>query len=209
MPTAPPGHARGIDTSHYNGDISHALASVDYAIAQASVGTWTDPAYAGDARSMQAAGVNRGAYHYAVYGPGPTRQAQKFLSVIATGPQPQFLAVDAETRGSNRLLDHPATITALIVNIRRLDKLRRPILLYASRLTSVIDKAGHKVPIWRNVTAQDGNWVADYAGAPDRPGIALKVPWLFWQYSGTGIDKDVFNGSVADLHRWIAGNTHG
>ncbi len=177
------------------------MQQVDYCIAQATVGTWIDSAYAGDARTIHAYGKMLGAYHYGMYGPGPTRQARAFLSVVNAGPLAQFLAIDAEARGSNRLLAHPATITALIVNVRKLDIHKRPILLYSSRATSVIVN-GNNVSIWKAITAQDDNWVADYVGAPDRV-VSPSVPWRLWQYSGTGIDKDAYHGSVAQMKAWL------
>lgn len=199
-PVVPPGYAKGVDLSHFNGDVTNVIRASVYAISQATVGLWVDPAYAGDARETLALHKIHGAYHYGVYGPGPTRQASKFLAVV--GDKPQFLAVDAESRGSNRLLNHPETIAALIVNIRRLDPHKRKILLYSSRATSVLLR-GKQVSIWSAITVQDGNWVADYVGNPSRPNVSPHPNWNFWQYSGTGVDKDVFHGSEGDLRAWL------
>lgn len=191
--------ARGIDTSHYNGDITHAVSQSDFVISQCTVGTWIDTAYAGDQAIARSQGKLAAAYHYAVYGPGPTRQAQVFLAHAGNA---DWLMVDAEQRGSNRLLNHPDTITAIIVNIRRLDPLHRKITLYSSRATTVNDK-GVQRSIWKAVTAQDANHVADYGGDPNRSGAQPPVPWSFWQYSGTGIDRDWYAGTLAQLKAWV------
>lgn len=182
----------GIDTSHFNGDVTtHTLAGCSFAFGQASVGLWGDPAFPGDLATFKKADVVTGAYHYAVFGPGPTRQAQYFLGKALDA---EILAVDAETRGSNGILQHPATVRALIVNIRRLDPRKRPIGLYSSRGT------------WPGDCAQDFNWVADYVGDPHRPGVSPRIPWKFWQRSGNTIDRDVFAGTLDDLHELAKGN---
>jgi GH25 family lysozyme M1 (1,4-beta-N-acetylmuramidase) len=194
-------NVQGIDTSHYNGDVTvHTLDGSDFAFGQATVGLWLDPAFPGDLATFKKAGVVTGAYHYGVYGPGPTRQAQIFLDSCGNA---QLLAVDAEARGSNRLLNHPETIRALIINIRNLDPLHRRIGLYASRATLVHTPQGD-VSIWRAVTEQDFNWCADYVGDPNRPGVSPRVPWTFWQKSGNTIDRDVFNGSRIKLNALAA-----
>lgn len=190
---------QGVDVSHYQGNVSTIIASQQFAISQASVGTWTDSMNAEHLREMaRFPALVRETYHYAVYGPGPTRQAMLYLR---NSEPAEILNVDAETRGTAGLLFHPDTITALIVNIRRLDQGKRPVNLYSSRATSVRNpKTGQPVSIWSYITAQDHNWVADYDGDPNRPTTSPRVPWTFWQKSGTGIDRDVFNGSVAQLY---------
>ncbi len=182
---------QGLDLSHYNGTVTvHTFDGSDFMFGQCSVGLWADPAYAGDQATAAKAHVTRGAYHYAVYGPGPTRQAQYFLAHAGDAP---LLAVDAEARGSNGILRHPETIKALIVNIRRIDPHHRKIGLYSSRGT------------WPGDCAQDFNWVADYVGEPDRAGVAPRIEWKFWQKSGNGIDRDEFNGTLAQLHALAGG----
>lgn len=181
----------GIDTSHYNGDVTvHTLDGSSFGFGQCTVGTWPDPAYAGDQATMRAAHATTGAYHYAVYGPGPTRQAQTFLLHAGTA---QLLALDCEARGSNGILQRPATIKAIIINIRRLDPHKRKIGLYSSRGT------------WPGDMGQDFNWVADYDGDPNRPGVSPRIPWDFWQRSGNGIDRDMWHGTLAQLHALAGG----
>lgn len=188
---------QGIDTSHYNGRISIAtLEGCAFAFGQASVGLWADPLFLPDQAVMKEAHLTlRGAYHYAVYGPGDTRQAEYFL---AHASDADVLAVDAEIRGSNRILSHPYVIAGIIANIRKLDPHHRLIGLYGSRATQVLGSNGNR-SMWLPSLGQDFNWVADYDGDPYRPGASPRVPWRFWQRSGTGTDHDVFSSTLADL----------
>jgi hypothetical protein len=67
--------------------------------------------------------------------------------------------------------------------------LAAPILLYSSRGT------------WPGELGQDANWVADYTGDPNRPGVSPRIPWAFWQWTSTPWDKNRFNGDLAALRK--------
>jgi hypothetical protein len=92
----------------------------------------------------------------------------------------KFLAVDDESTA----LRYPKTVRAIIINIRKLDPRKRRILLYASEAN------------WPGDLGQDGNWVANWSREP-------RIPWDFWQYSGTGLDRDWFHGTAAQLKAWV------
>ena len=174
--------ATGIDTSHYQpGDITAALKGCTFAIGQASVGVWSDPTYTIHTTECVKAGVVAAAYHYVVPGPGDGRQAAVFLT--AAGPRAQFLAIDHE----GPALRYPTLTRGIIANVRRLDKLHRKIGLYCSNDNYPGD------------LGQDFNWIADYATVPS-------VAWEFWQKSGSGIDHDVFAGTVAQFTAWLKGS---
>lgn len=167
-------YPEGIDVSQFNGDISNALKTCNFAFARASIGGGYDATYAGHLADMHRANVIRGAYHYATFGPGPTRQANMFLR---HADDAEILAVDAESS----VLRHPQTIRAIVINIRNLDVQKRPILLYSSEGT------------WPGDMTQDANWVANWSRMPN-------ITWLFWQYRGSPLDRDKFNGTVTQLH---------
>lgn len=173
-------NARGIDTSSHNGDIRHALAGCDFAIARASIGNGFDPAFAADLNTMQSMGLVTGAYHYATYGPGPTRQAALFIRHAADA---EFLVIDAEST----VLRYPKTIRAIIANTKRLDPRHRKVGLYSSEGT------------WPGNLGQDFNWVANWSHAP------TTVEWRFWQYKGSPLDRDEYHGTRAQLETWLHG----
>ena len=176
MTTTP---ARGIDVSVYNGSIASILPAIDFVIARASVGAARDAKYADHQAATLHARKVLGAYHFAVYGPGPTRQAQAFL---ASATHAAFLAVDDE----GVALTHPATVRAIIANLHRLDPQRRKVGLYSSEGT------------WPGNLGQDFDWVAHYGlgnGKPTRP-------YRFFQYQGHPLDRDEYNGTVVELVQW-------
>jgi GH25 family lysozyme M1 (1,4-beta-N-acetylmuramidase) len=164
----------GLDCSVYNGNITSALTGCEFAFARASIGTSTDASYPAHLSQMRAKGVVRGAYHFLTYGPGGSRQAGTFLNAVKDA---ELLALDME----GAVLAYPQVGRSFIVALRKLDPLKRPILLYSSSGT------------WPGSLGQVGNWVANYAVFP--PPMA----WVFAQYRGAPLDRDVYHGSVEAL----------
>ena len=196
----------GIDVSVFQGDVSAKLPSCAFAISQATVGMWVDPHNAEHlAEFKKFSLLVPQSYHYAVYGPGDGRQAELYLQHSEGF---DILAVDAEARGSNGILYHPDVIIGIIENIKKLDPHKRNVLLYSSRETLVTNNRGQSVSIWKYVSVQDGNWVADYSGRPDRSGIYDPVKWMYWQRSGQGIDLDTYYGSQAQLDHFAGRYPH-
>jgi GH25 family lysozyme M1 (1,4-beta-N-acetylmuramidase) len=169
-------NARGIDCSHYNGSITNLLKQVDFVIAKASEGAFLDAKYGQFSAQTLKAGKVLGAYHFGTYGPGPTRQAQTFLSVAKNAA---FLALDVE----GPALRHPATMAGIIANLHKLDPQKRWVGLYASD--------GN----WPGDLGQDFDWVANWSHEPNRP-------YRFWQTSGVKLDHDTYHGDVAHLQAW-------
>jgi GH25 family lysozyme M1 (1,4-beta-N-acetylmuramidase) len=165
---------QGIDVSQWQGDITNVLKGKQFAFARASIGNGYDKSFAAHLADMKREGIVTGAYHYATYGPGPTRQATLFLKYALDA---EILALDAESS----VLRYPKTIKAIMVNIRNLDPRNRPIALYSSEGT------------WPGNMTQDINWVANWSREP-------KLHWTFWQKRGAPLDLDVFNGTLAQLH---------
>jgi GH25 family lysozyme M1 (1,4-beta-N-acetylmuramidase) len=169
-------NAEGIDVSVYNGSVAAIVPGLDFVIARASIGASVDGRYHDHAASTLHSGKVLGAYHFAVYGPGPTRQARTFLDVATRAA---FLAVDDE----GVALTHPETVRGIIANLHKLDPQRRHVGLYSSDGT------------WPGDLGQDFDWVASWGQPPGRP-------WRFWQYSGTKLDRDQYQGDVVALRTW-------
>lgn len=174
-------NARGIDVSSANGSIARIIPALDFCIVRATVGTKPDLTYRSHAHDTLMAGKVLGAYHWPIYGPGPTRQAAAFLAVATNAA---FLCVDDEGLS----LHHPTLIRGIIANLHKLDTQRRRVLLYASDGNYPGD------------LGQDANWIADWGGPVDHP-------WLFHQYSNGGgkLDRDEFHGTNAQLIAWSHG----
>lgn len=169
-------NARGIDVSHYNGPITNLLKQVDFVIAKSSQGAFVDSKYATFSAQTLAAKKVLGAYHFGVYGPGPTTQAKTMLSVARNA---QFLVLDVE----GEALRYPAVMRGIIANLHKLDPQKRWVGLYASD--------GN----WPGDLGQDFDWPAHWDHEPRRP-------WRFWQYQGHPLDLDEYNGDVAHLQAW-------
>jgi GH25 family lysozyme M1 (1,4-beta-N-acetylmuramidase) len=168
-----PDNPQGIDVSYWQ-DYSPHLAGLSFAFARATVGLSVDGTYGMHRRDIRKAGIILGAYHYLVYGPSGPRQAALFYSTVADA---NILALDVESTA----LKYPTVAMSFLTTLRRLDHGHRKILLYSSDGT------------WPGNIGQDANWVANYSKEPIRN-------WRFWQYSGTNLDKDVFNGTLHELH---------
>lgn len=169
-------NARGVDVSHYNGSITNLLKQVDFVIAKSSEGAFVDAKYAQFSAQTLKAGRVLGAYHFGIYGPGPTRQAQTMLSAARNAA---FLVLDVE----GNALSHLPVMRGIIANLHKLDTQRRWVGLYSSDGT------------WPGDLGQDFDWVAHWGHEPLRP-------WRFWQYQGVPIDLDQYNGDTAHLVAW-------
>jgi GH25 family lysozyme M1 (1,4-beta-N-acetylmuramidase) len=168
-----PNNPQGIDLSYWQDYTPH-LAGLSFAFARASVALSVDETYGMHRRDIRKAGLILGAYHYLTYGPSGPRQASLFLSVVGDA---NILALDVESTA----LKYPSVAAAFINTLCRLDRGRRKILLYSSDGT------------WPGSLGQDANWVANYNKEPVRN-------WRFWQYEGETLDRDVFNGTLSELH---------
>lgn len=189
----------GIDVSAYDGGIRD--AGVGFAIVKVSEGGSLDASAGPHAAQAIAAGDVLGAYHYLRL--APYAEAQAALFAASTPREALFLCLDVEGPELENASSRPtflAMARAFIAWLHAHDP--RPVLLYSSRGT------------WPGSLGQDGNWVADYTGDPNRLFLRLTgqgVAWLIWQWSGvTGqFDRDRFAGSSADLRDWCAAHTRG
>jgi len=166
----------GVDVSHWQTS-TPSLTGLGFVIVKASEGTTSDPKYAMHIANVKAAGKLAGAYHFARDDIDLDRQAAWFAT---HSPGATFLAVDVE--GTH------ATTTAqtrlLIERIRVHDTLGRQVGLYMSE--SGFQEAG-----------QDFDWVANWSNTPHHP-------FLIWQYRGSPLDQDRYEGTLAQLRAALA-----
>jgi hypothetical protein len=117
-----------------------------------------------------------GAYHFGTHG-NVSGQVDAFL---ATAKGVNLLALDLETNGADTMTHDEAALFLRLVHAK-----------------------GHKIGLYHSLSGyphlgQDWNWVARWGTAPP------PSPWAFWQYAGSPLDRDRFNGSLAQL-RVLAG----
>lgn len=166
--------AQGIDVSKWQAT-TPALAGLSFLIARASIGTTVDPMYATHIANARKAGLVVGAYHYNWTG-DPRVQARYFLTMAG---DVDLYAIDVE--GATRFSDDAAR--AFIDECHLAGKRCG---LYAS-LSGYPD------------VGQDWRWIAYWSSTDKAP----TLPWDFWQYGGTGVDRDAFRGTEAELRAWI------
>ena len=167
----------GIDVSVYQNP-TPSLDGLGFVIAKASEGTRPDPRYAQHRAATRAAGLVFGAYHYNSKLIGVAAQVAAFLQAA---PDADLYALDVE--GGPAELFTPADAAQFIAGMHAAGKTCG---LY------------HSESGWFDA-GQDWNWVANWSREP-------MVPWTFWQYRGSPLDLDRFNGT-ADQLRTLAGIT--
>ncbi len=191
-------NAQGIDVSGYQGtfDWQAEKGSISFAFAKATEGsTITDPEFARNWQQIKAIGIVRGAYHFAHPKDGAATDARAFLAVVrAQGLAPgDMLALDLEV--SDGLA--PAQVAA-----------------YARNWCAEVRTATGRTPIVYTFIdfALEGNcaglgghplWIADPSSPPGDPTVPKPwTTWAFHQYTTSVVDRDVFNGDTAALHRF-------
>ena len=145
------------------------LSGLDFLFARASVGLASDTKYQMHIANARAAGLVVGAYHFAYSG---SIAAQAAIFLAAAGDV-DFYFVDIEGKQAPTQAETKSFIDAC-------HKVGKPCGLYHS--DSGYFQAG-----------QDYNWVAKWSPTPP------SRHWNFWQYQGSPLDKDRFNGTVAQL----------
>lgn len=171
-------NAYGIDISHWQ-DITPSLSGLDFLFARATIGTQTDEMYSRHIARAKAAGLVTGAYHFGDIGSAPAAQAKAFL--------------DAAGDVDLYVLDHEAA--------------RKMTDAGARAFVAAIQAAGKRCGLYASLSGfpsfgQDYNWIALWASTPP-----TGRSWTFWQFGGSGVDHDVFNGNAAQLRAFARGET--
>lgn len=193
---------RGIDISHYQGNIDWAkvAASNSFAFIKATEGEKNhDPTFAKNWAGAQTAGLPVGAYHFFNPAQDAGIQAQHFCDALDTVEGPRLPPVlDIEKTGG-------VSQTLILAKVQKWMDLvekhtgQRPILYtYTSFATS--NRLAKKFSAYKL-------WVAQY-GKLKTPKLCGWSKWTFWQYTSSGkvpgisgnVDLDYFAGTRAELH---------
>lgn len=161
----------GIDVSEYQA-ATPPLRGLSFLFARASIGTRPDARYARHIFAARRAGLLVGAYHFNDRHLAPTAQARAFL---AAAGDVDFYFLDVE--GADAMT--PAQIQTFFAEVRR---------------------AGKRVGLYHSASGfphlgQDYDWVAEW----DTAGRPPAIPWTFWQFRGSPLDLDRYNGSPDQL----------
>jgi GH25 family lysozyme M1 (1,4-beta-N-acetylmuramidase) len=184
----------GIDVSDAQAEeLPGVTPGIEFAMIKATEGhSYVSPVQKAQAAAGRKHGRVIGFYHF--LWPGNIGlQAQYFVEQCASVPG-DILAVDWEQTSDNTHASNAEKDQFI-----RAVKLLRPhhrVMLYCNR------------DFWLNHDSTsecgDGLWIADYtdAGKP-----RIKAHWVLHQFSdgGGNVDRDVYNGSPAQLHTWARG----
>ena len=210
------GTVEGVDVSYYQGSIDwHAAkaAGIAFGVARTSDGTsFKDPKFAQNWAGMKAAGVVRGTYQFFRPAKDPIAQADLMLQMLA----------DAGGLEDGDL--------APTLDIEVTDGISGAMILSRAQtwLDHVAVKTGKKPIVytapgfWAQFGSPEGFdtssdlWVANWGVAcPSLP--SSWAHWHFWQWTDSGsvpgipgaVDRDRFNGSLAELLTYAGGKSGG
>ena len=176
----------GIDVSAHNG--TPGTAGLGFGVVRATYAAVPDPKYRAHVTAFRRAGLPVGAYHFGVGWLPVSAQARVFLAVSADA---DWLVLDLESDGPHRKAMTVAQAAEFIRIVKAAAKGRK-VGLYHSR-------SGFPV------LGQDFNWVAHYGipGAREGRNALRGIAWTFWQWQGSPLDRNWFNGDQAALQRFV------
>ncbi|KAB2700432.1 glycoside hydrolase family 25 protein [Ochrobactrum sp. Kaboul] len=199
----------GVDVSRWQGDIDWPklrTQGANFAYIKATDGgDHLDPMFRKNWREAKEAGIKRGAYHFFYWCRVASEQADWFIRNVPKDPDALPPVIDVEWNGDSACRRRPSPQQVREKMQVFMDKLerhygKRPVIYTAPDFyDDNLKGAFNDYPFWLRAVAQHPSKV--YPGRP----------WLFWQYSGSGlsqgvsnkIDLNVFHGSEAEWHRWL------
>lgn len=219
IPVATVSSAQGKDFSNHNGAlITTSLKGLQFAFFKATEGTgFTDVDFASSWRLGKQVGIHRGAYHFFHPAIDPVAQAKFFVNTVkAQGLEPgDILAADVEITsgvarrlfnvkhkagsGRNDLDVAPAKASLVNSSARRfLDTVKslvpssNPIIVYSNLSVGSQLTLCTAYPLW-----------VAFPSSTAPSNVSPWRHWTFWQWGMTGVDRDAFNGTAADLQAWL------
>ncbi|MFI5345273.1 MAG: GH25 family lysozyme [Elusimicrobiota bacterium] len=194
---------RGVDISHYQGDIAWDLVKLDglsfIYIKATEGGDGVDDKFAANWAGATNAGLLKGAYHFYNFCKGGDEQAANFVSVVPPDADALPMTIDLEQSGDCKTM--PAK-----------DAFRADLAAFVAKVQAVY---GHRPILYVNYNiynlyfAGESDsyklWIADTSHAA--PAMPDGSSWAMWQYGWHGqvagipgeVDLDVFNGTPQTL----------
>lgn len=161
-------------------------------------GYYTDPRFAANWEAMKTLGIRRFAYHFAyptLDERDPVAQAEHFMTVVREAGlhKGDNVVLDLEENSGMTPIQVSfwAWVFCTYIN-RHAPEIR--VLVYT--YDSFADEG---------YCARLGDWylwMADYQVAAPQLPAGPWTTWKFWQYTGSPLDRDVFNGTPGELDRF-------
>lgn len=203
---------KGIDVSHYQGDIDwQAVAGqeIDFAYIKATEGSsHVDERFAENIAGAREAGMSAGAYHFFSFDSPGASQAENFLKTIRDFQGAMVPAVDVEFYGDKK--ENPPDAGAVEIQLKDfLDRVeaacgRKPVIYSTWEAWEIYIKGRF---------AEYPLWIREIWREPD---FADGEGWTFWQYTNRGklhgvwgeeefVDFNVFFGTRKQWEEWLDG----
>ncbi len=193
---------RGIDVSHYQGEIDWYKVvedDVSFAFIKATeADDFQDPLFTENIKAAQGTGIKTSAYHYYSLAYGGEIQAQNFLKTISGMPIRMAIAVDLEYAGNSKV--RPTKEEFQKEFKKFLDVLAtqnaKPILYTTYEFYN-----DYLYP----ELIEDPIWIRDVNSKPNKD-----IKWYLWQYNPRGrvdgirgpVDLNVFNGTQKEFRNF-------
>ena len=186
---------KGIDISHHNinqyknGVIK--FDDINFIIMKSSEGkSYIDNEFKTYMKEINAKNKIYGFYHYARPECNDAlSEAMHFCNTIGDLGNNALLALDWE----GNALDYSLTWALTWLHFVEMRYHKKP-LFYCS--------ASYTVKLAPILANNNGLWVAHYTKA-SKPSVKVYPSYAIWQYTSTPYDKDVFNGNIQQLNRYI------
>ncbi len=210
MPSARRYPVRGVDASHYQGQMNWdviAQQGITFAFLKATEGSGTvDDCFAANWENARAAGLYVGAYHFFSFDSSAATQADNYCKIVPDDEDALPPVIDLEFYRSENLPDADAVRESLRILVARFRGVygKKPII-YTTR------------ECWeqylKDTDLDYTLWIRSIFTSPSHK---LTPEWQFWQYNPRGmldgyeggdvlIDLNVFRGSMAEFETFAAG----
>lgn len=198
-------YLKGIDVSHWQGTVnwtSVKAAGYTFAFCKATEGaTFTDSRFATNWPAMKAAGLIRGAYHFARPNSSATVQADSFVKTVKPTRGDLQLVVDLEADDGQNAATIWAWTQAFVKRVK--ERTGRPCIIYTGFY------------FWRDKMGNPSSnlncplWIPSYS-VTDPANLLIPTAWStwsFWQHSETGsvpgisgnVDLNYFKSPLSTL----------
>lgn len=188
---------KGIDVSNNNGPFNWESwhGHIQFAMAKATQGlTFRDSEFHHNWNGIRNIGAYRFAYHYGAPLDDPVKQAEFFVSVVAENgiQSDDNFVLDFEENAGLSPVDASFWAWTFCHHVNKL-------------------VAGHRTLVYTYPSFAEAGYCAKLGGHPlwianyavPRPTVPPPWhAWTFWQYSGSPLDLDEFNGSQEELDKF-------
>lgn len=190
---------RGMDISHYEGDVAWDAVRLDglsfVYIKATEGGDGVDAKFADNWRGATSAGLLKGAYHFYNFCKGGAEQAANFIATVPPEAGTLPMTIDLEESGDCRTMPQKDAFRADLAAF-----VQKVSAAYGQKPVLYVNYA-----IYAKYFSGEGDsyklWIADTSHAA--PALPDGSAWTMWQYGWHGhvagipgeVDLDVFNGT--------------